>query len=300
MAIKKLLLSDFRPCYLFNARDFSISLGQETKIMGIVNVTPDSFSGDGVLKNKNFTETAVRLATQHIRAGADFVDVGGESSRPGAQRISAAQEIQRIIPTIKKLTKVAKIPISVDTYKGLTACHALDAGASIINNIQGLHAPKSLLKMIAKYKAGIILMHMRGTAATMQRNTNYKNLIPEIITQLRIAIENCLDIGIPSTHIIVDPGIGFAKTAQQNLTILNNLQKFQVLKQPLLIGTSRKSFIGKVLNNDSCDRLAGTISSSILAVLHGAHILRVHDVRKLKQAVQVTDAIKNEHITPVK
>ncbi|MCB9757700.1 MAG: dihydropteroate synthase [Candidatus Omnitrophica bacterium] len=264
--------------------------------MGIVNVTPDSFSGDGLLKNKKFSDTALRLAVQHIRDGADIIDIGGESSRPGAQRTSATEEIQRIVPVIKKLTKVAKTPISVDTYKGLTACHALDAGASIINNIQGLNAPKSLLKMVANYKAGIIIMHMRGTAATMQKNTNYKNLLAEIITPLRTAIENCLDIGIKSSNIIIDPGIGFAKTAEQNLTILNHLQRFQVLKHPLLIGTSRKSFIGKILHDDTCDRLAGTISSCILAVLHGAHILRVHDVRALKQAVRVVDAIKSEQI----
>lgn len=296
MTTKKLFLTASRPSYLFNARDFSISLGHKTKIMGIVNVTPDSFSGDGLLKNKKFSDTALRLAVQHIRDGADIIDIGGESSRPGAQRTSATEEIQRIVPVIKKLTKVAKTPISVDTYKGLTACHALDAGASIINNIQGLNAPKSLLKMVANYKAGIIIMHMRGTAATMQKNTNYKNLLAEIITPLRTAIENCLDIGIKSSNIIIDPGIGFAKTAEQNLTILNHLQRFQVLKHPLLIGTSRKSFIGKILHDDTCDRLAGTISSCILAVLHGAHILRVHDVCALKQAVRVVDAIKSEQI----
>lgn len=298
MTTKELFLTDSRPRYLFDARDFSITLGQETKIMGIINVTPDSFSGDGLLKNKNFSDDAFRLAVKHIDNGADIIDIGGESSRPGAKHLESKQEIQRIIPLIKKLVKVAKIPISVDTYKGLTACHALDAGASIINNIQGLNAPKSLLKMIAKYKAGIIIMHMRGTAATMQRKTNYDNLIPDIISQLKIAVQNCLEMGIASSNIIVDPGIGFAKTAEQNLEILNHLQKFQVLKQPLLIGTSRKSFIGKILNDDSCDRLAGTISSCILAVLHGAHILRVHDVQKLKQAVTVADAIKNEYITP--
>ncbi len=300
MTTKELFLTNSRPRYLFNARDFSITLGQETKIMGIINVTPDSFSGDGLLKNKNFSDDAFRLAVKHIRNGADIIDIGGESSRPGAKHLGSKQEIQRIIPLIKKLVKVAKIPISVDTYKGLTACQALDAGASIINNIQGLNAPQSLLKMIAKYKAGIIIMHMRGIAATMQRKTNYNNLIPDIISQLKIAVQNCLEMGIASSNIIVDPGIGFAKTAEQNLEILNHLQKFQVLKQPLLIGTSRKSFIGKVLNDDSCDRLAGTISSCILATLHGAHILRVHDVQKLKQAVTVADAIKNEYITPAK
>lgn len=278
-------------------RDFSVFLGEKTKLMGIVNVTPDSFSGDGLLKNKNFTAAALRLALKQIEDGADFIDVGGESSRPGgAQRISVEEEIKRILPVLKKLTKVSKIPICVDTYKGKTALHALDAGASMINNIQGLRAEKKLLQMAARYNAAIVVMHMRGTPRTMQTKTHYKNLTEEVIGELKIAIENCLEIGIKSDNIIVDPGIGFSKTPEQNLEILNRLQEFKVFKRPVLIGTSRKSFIGKISGQPPDKRLAGTIASSVLAIANGAHILRVHDVLAMRQAAGVADAILTEKI----
>jgi dihydropteroate synthase len=277
-------------------RDFSLSLGETTKIMGIVNVTPDSFSGDGLFKKKNFTAAALRLALKQIKDGADFIDVGGESSRPGAQKISVEEEIKRVLPVIKKLAKVSKIPICVDTYKGKTALHALDAGASMINNIQGLRAEKKLLQMAARYNAGIVIMHMRGTPKTMQTKTHYKNLIDEMIGELKIAVENCLEIGIKSDNIIVDPGIGFSKTPEQNLEILNRLQEFKIFKRPVLIGTSRKSFIGKISGQPPNKRLSGTIASSVLAIANGAHILRVHDVAPLKEAASVADAILTERI----
>ncbi len=264
--------------------------------MGIVNVTPDSFSGDGLFKKKNFTAAALRLALKQIKDGADFIDVGGESSRPGAQKISVEEEIKRVLPVIKKLAKVSKIPICVDTYKGKTALHALDAGASMINNIQGLRAEKKLLQMAARYNAGIVIMHMRGTPKTMQTKTHYKNLIDEMIGELKIAVENCLEIGIKSDNIIVDPGIGFSKTPEQNLEILNRLQEFKIFKRPVLIGTSRKSFIGKISGQPPNKRLSGTIASSVLAIANGAHILRVHDVAPLKEAASVADAILTERI----
>ena len=261
--------------------------------MGIVNVTPDSFSGDGILKNTG----AYRLALKHIKNGADLIDIGGESSRPGAQIISADEEIRRIIPLIKKLAKVVKVPISVDTYKGLTAEYALDAGASIINNIQGITAQKKLLKMAARYGAGIILMHMRGTPRTMQKKTTYRNLTADIVKDLQIAVENCLEIGIKSDNIIVDPGICFSKTAEQNLEIINRLEELKILHRPVLIGTSRKSFIGKILSTEPNNRLHGTIASSVLAIKNGAHIVRVHDVVEMKQAALVADAVINQSMT---
>lgn len=261
--------------------------------MGIVNVTPDSFSGDGVANHTN----AFRLALQHIKNGADIIDIGGESSRPGATVVTATEEIQRTIPLIKKLAKVVKVPISVDTYKGLTAQHALDAGASIINNIQGINAQKSLLKMTARYGAAIIVMHMRGTPRTMQQKTHYQNLIAEMITDLKIAVENCLEMGIKSDNIILDPGIGFAKTAQHNLEIINRLAEFKVLQQPILIGTSRKSFISKILNTDVKENLTpGTIASCVLSIANGAHLIRVHDVAPAVQAARISDAILNRTI----
>ena len=292
--------NSFRQNFLLKARDHAIALGKKTHIMGVINVTPDSFSGDGTLKNKNHIVASVRLALRHINDGADMIDIGGESSRPGAKKISTIEEINRVIPLIKKLTKVAKVPISVDTYKGTTAQHALDAGASIINNIQGIKSEKNLLKMVARYQAGIVLMHMRGNPLTMQRKTSYQNLIMDIIHKLKIALENCLEIGIKSDSIIIDPGIGFAKTPEQNLEILHQLSEFKVLKKPILIGTSRKSFISKILNCTPNERLAGTIASCVLAATNGAHILRVHDIKPLVQAAAVTDAINSEgvHWTP--
>lgn len=296
MTTKATQPNPIRPDYLVFARDYTLVLGKKTHIMGVINVTPDSFSGDGTLKNKNHIAASLRLALRHINEGADIIDIGGESSRPGAKKISAIEEIDRVIPLIKKLSKVAKVPISVDTYKGTTAQHALDAGASIINNIQGIKSEKNLLKMAARYQAGIVLMHMRGNPLTMQKKTSYQNLIPNIIHKLKIALENCLEIGIKSDNIIIDPGIGFAKTLEQNLEILHRLSEFKVLKKPILIGTSRKSFIGNILNRAPNERLTGTIASCVLAATNGAHILRVHDVRPLVQAAAVTDAINNERI----
>ncbi len=292
MTAQKSHFESSRTNYLFKARDLSVTLGPKTLVMGIVNVTPDSFSGDGTLKNRS----AFNLALQHLKNGADLIDVGGESSRPGAKTLTADEEIKRIVPLIKKLAKVVKGPISVDTYKGLTAEHALDAGASIINNIQGAKSEKNLLKMVARYKAGIILMHMRGTPKTMQKKTKYKNLIADIIKDLKTAVENCLEIGIKSDNIILDPGIGFAKTAEQNLEIINRLAEFKVLHKPVMIGTSRKSFIGKILNTGADERLMGTIASSVLAIQHGAHIVRVHDVKEMAQAALVADAVINKTI----
>jgi len=275
-----------------------MSLGIQTKIMGIVNITPDSFSHDGLIANRgeDYHDVAFRYASKLIRQGADMLDLGGESSRPGATPISASEELKRILPTLKKLTRFARIPISVDTYKPLVVQNALDEGASIINNIKGTQLDKRLLKMIRDYKAAIVLMHMRGTPQMMQKNIHYRNLIDEIYNALKKSIEICLEIGIKSDKIIIDPGIGFGKTAEQNLEILNRLDEFQSLNQPLLIGTSRKSFIGKVLEREVGKRLIGTAATVCVSILQGAHIVRVHDVGKLKDLVCMTDAILNKKV----
>lgn len=266
--------------------------------MGIVNVTPDSFSADGQMaKGVDFTASAARLASRMLRDGADLIDIGGESSRPGAKPISADEEIRRVAPAIRLIKKRTPISISVDTYKPQVALAALDAGADIINTIRGTTPNDKLLKIIKQYNAGVVLMHMRGTPRTMQQQTRYKNLIAEIITDLRRAAENCLEIGIKSDRIIIDPGIGFAKTAEQNLEILWRLNEFADLNLPILTGTSRKSFIGKILNRDVAGRLEGTLASVCVCALHGAHIVRVHDVKPTRQALQVTDAIMNQKIT---
>jgi len=264
--------------------------------MGVINITPDSFSADGLIKSKtNSTRRALSLAQKFITQGADIIDVGGESTRPGSKRISIKEEIARVIPAIAQLAKKIKAPISIDTYKPLVAKRALDAGAVIVNNIMGTNPDRRLLKMVRDYDASIVLMHMRGTPRTMQKNIHYNNLITEIRNSLRNSVEKCLEMGIKSDRIIIDPGIGFAKTIQHNLEIINRLNEFHALKTPILIGPSRKSFIGRILDADVSNRLLGTMAAVSASILRGAHIVRVHDVKKTKEVVTITDAIINQN-----
>ncbi len=275
-----------------------MNLGEATRIMGIINVTPDSFSQDGCLQGKrDGTTPALRKALTFIRQGADIIDIGGESSRPGAVRVSVKEEVARVVPVIKALAQKATIPISVDTYKPTVARHALDAGASIVNNIMGISSDRALLKMIHRYGAAVVLMHIRGVPHTMQKNIIYNNLIIEIKDSLRKSVEICLEIGIKSDRIILDPGIGFGKTAEHNLELINRLDEFQSLQCPLLLGTSRKSFIGKVLKKDvPKQRIWGTAATVCASILKGAHILRVHDVKEMADVARMTDAIIRQSI----
>ncbi len=264
--------------------------------MGVVNMTPDSFSGDGHWQGtkKNLSK-AIRYAQKLIHDGADILDIGGESSRPGAKQVSEKEELRRVIPLTTALAKKIKIPISIDTYKPIVAQHALDAGAAIVNNIMGINPDKNLLRMARNYDAAIVLMHMRGNPQTMQKNIKYNNLIKDIIAALRKSLENCLELGIKSDKIIIDPGIGFGKTATHNLEILNRLEKFKNLRRPVLIGTSRKSFIGKVINKNVGQRMWGSAASVAVSILKGAHIVRVHDVAAMRDVAVMTDAIINEN-----
>ncbi len=271
-------------------------MGKRTQVMGIINLTPDSFSGDGCLSDaRDGSRRAVLLARKFVREGADILDVGAESSRPGARRIPAKEEISRILAVIRRLVRECPVPISIDTYKPLVAKHALDEGAAIVNCIEGADPDKSILRMVRDYNAAIVLMHMRATPRTMQKNIYYKDLLGEITTALRRSIEKCLEIGIESDRIIIDPGIGFGKTAEHNLEIINRLEVFKVLKKPILIGASRKSFIGKVLKREASHRLIGSLASVCAGILNGAHIVRVHDVAPTKDAATMMDAILNEH-----
>jgi dihydropteroate synthase len=284
-----------RISYDLMARHSVISLGQSTKIMGIVNLTPDSFSKDGHLAKGNSLKAQERFALRLVASGADIVDVGGESTRPGAKPVSAPEEIKRVVSFIESFHKKSAVPISIDTYKTEVAKAALDAGAVIVNNIQGSRAQTSLLKMVKAYDAAIVLMHMRGNPQTMQKKTQYNDVVKDVIKELKIALEKCLEIGIKKDRIIIDPGIGFAKTAEQNFLILKCLNEFHQLKLPLLVGTSRKSFIGHVLNKDVDGRLMGTAATAAAAIIAGAHIIRVHDVEAIKQVSIVTDEIINAH-----
>jgi dihydropteroate synthase len=259
--------------------------------MGIVNCTPDSFSGDG----RTDTAACLRHAHQLIREGADILDIGGESTRPGALSVTSKEEIRRVIPVVKALACKIKIPISVDTFKLEVAKSALDAGASIVNNIKGTQMSAGFLKMVRDYGACIVIMHMRGAPATMQSKARYKNVVKEIIEELKISVEKCLGVGIKKERIIVDPGIGFAKTVDHNLTLINHLGRLNILRCPILLGTSRKSFIGQILQKEAGDRLMGTAATVTAGVMQGAHIVRVHDVKPIKETLKVTDAILNAH-----
>ena len=287
--------------YLCNlcARDIVLTLGHTTQIMGIVNCTPDSFSGDGRLKGpkgKINTVACLRFARKLIREGADILDIGGESTRPGALGVTLEEEIRRVIPVIDVLARKIKAPISVDTSKLEIARRALDAGASMVNNTRAIQMSRGFLKMVHDYNAAIVIMHMRGTPATMQAHAKYKNVVSEVIEELQISVEKCLEIGIKKDRIIIDPGIGFAKTVDQNLMLINHLNRLNVLRCPILLGTSRKSFIGQILRNGTAQRLMGTAATVTAGVMQGAHIVRVHDVKAIKETLKITDAILNAHL----
>jgi len=266
-------------------------------IMGVVNLTPDSFSGDGLysLQLKAYSlklDDVVEIIKKMVDDGADIIDIGGESTRPGTKPVSAKEELRRTIPVIKKIAGKIRVPISIDTYKPEAARQALDNGASLINDISGLRN-NGMAKIISKYKAGVVLMHMKGKPRNMQDNPAYDNLIEEIIDYLDAAVNKAVAYGIDREKIIVDPGIGFGKTMEHNLEILHRLKEFKILGRPLMVGPSRKAFIGKILGLAPSERLFGTLSACVLAAKNGANIIRVHDVKAVKQALKVTEAIIN-------
>lgn len=274
-------------------KNYQCRHNRKVRIMGIVNLTPDSFSGDGLYKGLSPEGTLPKIidfVEQMVKDGADIIDVGGESSRPGARPVPVKEELKRTIPVIKALAKKIKVSISVDTYKPLVAQQALDNGAVIVNDITGLRN-KQMIKVVAQHKAGAVVMHMRGQPRTMQKNIFYNSLMDEIIAFLAEAINRGLDGGIAKDKIIVDPGIGFGKGAEHNLELLRKLKEFKILGQPILVGVSRKSFIGQILKVEPKDRLFGTIAACVLAVRNGANIVRVHDVKEVAQALRVSAAI---------
>ncbi len=285
-----------RRCYDLQAREFSISLGQTTKIMAIMNCTPDSFSKDGLLRSQvRNSNTLLRHALNLIDEGADIVDIGGESTRPGAKSVSIDEELRRVIPLIEALVGSSSVPVSIDTSKGPVARAALKAGASIVNNVMGTKLSKGLLKAVCDFDAAIVLMHSRGTPRSMHRYTGYKNVMQEVEDELQLSVQKCLDFGIKKDRIILDPGIGFAKTTDANLQLIDELSSLSKLKFPILLGTSRKSFIGKVLNSEIEERLMGTAASVAAGIMRGAHIVRVHDVKSMKDVATMTDAIIQHH-----
>jgi len=267
-----------------------LCLGRKTHIMGVLNVTPDSFY-DG---NKNFVpEDAIAHAHKMIAEGADIIDVGGESTRPGAHPISEEEELKRVIPLIKILSRQINKPISIDTYKAAVAKKAIEAGASIVNDIGGLIDDKNMAKVVAEAKVPVVIMHKKGSPMTMQKNPVSKNLFPEIMAYWEKSISAAIEAGIRKSKIILDPGIGFGKTMQQNLEILKRLYEFKKMGYPLLIGTSRKNFIGVLLNASVQERLYGTLATLAVAIMNGADIIRVHDVKEAAHVAILCDAIRN-------
>ena len=256
--------------------------------MGILNVTPDSFSDGGRYLDAS---RAIAYAHQMIDDGADIIDIGGESSRPGALPVSIDEELARVLPVIETLANETKALLSIDTHKPAVARSALQAGANIVNDITAL-SNADMATVVAEMDAGLILMHMKGVPRTMQRSPVYQDLIPEILAFLRQRVDKAEAEGVCTDRIMVDPGIGFGKTAEHNLEILRCLDAFQSLDKPILIGTSRKSFIGKILNlPNPDDRLEGTAATVVWAIAHGADVVRVHDVKAICQVAQMTDAI---------
>jgi dihydropteroate synthase len=267
----------------------NLPLGERTLLMGILNVTPDSFSDGGKYLD---AADAVKRGLELVDEGADIIDVGGESTRPTAPDVEEEEEIRRVVPVIEALAKRIKAPVSVDTRKSAVAKRALEAGAQMINDVSALHHDPAMLAVAAGGGAPLVLMHMRGTPATMHRQTEYKDLMREIEDYLLDAAGRCIDAGLGPDRIVIDPGIGFAKTAEQNLEILANLGKLAALHLALMVGVSRKSFIGRILDLPTEERLEGTAAAVAACVLGGADIVRVHDVREMARVVKVCDAIR--------
>lgn len=274
--------------------------GSRTYVMGIINVTPDSFSGDGLNTTTDPVSAAVNQAARFIKSGVDILDVGGESTRPGSEPVGAEEETQRVLPVIEALAAEFDTTISIDTYKASVAAKALDAGAHIVNDVWGLRADPDLGKVAAEKNAPVILMHNRSTpksADVQQRlggryvGMKYDNLIEDIKNELMESVALALQAGIPDEHIILDTGIGFGKTVEQNLQLLNRGDEIRALGYPLLIGPSRKSFIGFTLDLPPDQRVEGTAAAVSVAIVRGADIVRVHDVETMMRVARMTDAI---------
>lgn len=274
-------------------RNKAFEWGKRTYLMGVLNVTPDSFSDGGDFYT---IESALLQAENMVKSGVDIIDIGGQSTRPGAPEISSSEEIERVIPLVQILRQktdiFGSVPISVDTTRAQVAKAAVEAGADIINDISGATFDSEMLSTVAQLKVPIILMHIRGTPQTMQKLTDYSDLIGEIREFLESRIAAAVAAGIDKSQIILDPGIGFAKNYTQNLAILRDLRKFRVLNCPILVGVSRKSFIGHILNQpEAKQRIWGTAAACTGAIANSADILRVHDVREMRDVSQVADAI---------
>ena len=272
-------------------QDWCLNPKRETLVMGIINVTPDSFSDGG----KFFSpEVAISHASKLISQGADIIDIGGESTRPGAEQVSETEELNRVIPVIEKIRdENSKILISIDTTKALVAEHAIKVGADIINDVSGFSFDNNMIETVARFNVPVIIMHMKGSPQNMQLNPEYKDVINEILDFFKKKIKIAIQSGINRRMIILDPGIGFGKTVEHNFELLSRLNEFNVLELPIMIGPSRKSFIGITLDLPPEDRIEGTAAAVSAGVMNGATIVRVHDVKSMKRVVKIIDKIRN-------
>ena len=265
-----------------------LELGARTQVVGVLNVTPDSFSDGG----QHFEPArAVAHALAMEGEGADVIEVGGESTRPGARLLSADEEVARVAPVLGELGKRLRVPIAIDTTKREVARVALELGVSIINDVSALRFDPALADEAARARAALVLMHMRGDPATMQKIEPSRDIFGEIETDLNTAIAAAENRGVERERIILDPGIGFGKTLEQNLALLNRLDWFERFNLPLMIGTSRKSFIGRITGRSEQERVFGTAASVAIAIMRGAHLIRVHDVRQMVDVARLSDAI---------
>jgi dihydropteroate synthase len=266
-----------------------IKIHQRTAVMGVVNVTPDSFYDGG----RRSPEEAIAHGAGMAAEGADIIDIGGESTRPGAAPVSEQEEIHRVVPVIRGLRRLSRTPISIDTSKSAVARAALAEGADIINDVSALRFDPAMAAAAADGKVPVILMHMQGTPRTMQLNPSYRDVVAEVREFLAERVRYAIDNGIDPERIVVDPGIGFGKTLRHNLLLLNGVSELASLGYPVLVGASRKAFIGKLLNGAADDRLEGSLAVAVAAVLRGANIIRAHDVKETRRAVDIADAIQH-------
>jgi dihydropteroate synthase len=274
---------------LWKIGDKTVDLSKRGMIMGVLNITPDSFSDGGeFFESDRAIERGVEIASE----GADILDVGGESTRPGAEPISQTEELNRVIPVIEKLRAKIDIPISIDTSKFEVASAALDAGASIVNDITAGRSDEKMLPLAARRKAAVVLMHMQGEPQTMQKNPRYGDVVGAVADFFRQQYARALECGIDPMCIAFDPGIGFGKTLEHNLTLLKNLERLRACNRPLAIGVSRKSFLGKLVDsNEMSDRLAPTVAFTSILRCRGADVLRVHDVKENVAALRITEVV---------
>jgi dihydropteroate synthase len=272
-------------------RHGNVDFFRRTVVMAVLNITPDSFYDGG--RHGEVTQ-AIRDGISMAEAGAEIIDLGGESTRPGSRPVSADEELARVLPVLRGLRREVKVPISIDTYKAKVAQCALEGGADMINDISALRFDPEMISVVAREQVPVVLMHMQGTPRTMQAEPHYDDVVREVRDFLVAQLYKALDGGIAQEAVVIDPGIGFGKTLEHNLALLRGLPALAALGQPLLVGASRKAFIGKILGLDPGERLEGSLAAAVAAILSGANILRVHDVRETVRAARIADALRYE------